>query len=490
MSKYHGNIIITRQLACARLCLVFLAAFLVTSCGLVDLRPVQVVTNPHDPGAILPSRLNNLSITFSAEPDRARAERAVSVRSAMGTVAGDFQWNGNVLFWKPLRPWEVGVRYRLLVKGAISMADGREARPEIDIPFFAEQAGQRPVVEYFEPASGASVGAAAKGQCILRLLFSEAMDRRTVEDALSFRPSVACGFDWTMENRELRVLSSENLEPCSSYRWTLGTGALSDAGSPLVRSESGVIRSDLDTSAPRVERVYPVMLSGGVWVELGDDLDQIEGDQSVALYFSEPVKAESVKTGIRVTPGVSGRVDLSSPHIAVYTPDRPWPPEQTLTLVVSQDIRDEAGLKTGAEFRKLFTPRNEYLELHAVFAGADEALDRPKARDTLAVNVGALPDGLLSLTFRFSDAFSPPARIAATERIALSAFFPGTLASPRLRDVAWVSDDTLVMSWEGLRPSTGSGANYYRLLIPGGQGGVTATTCLREDYVIFLEAKR
>ena len=47
------------------------------------------------------------------------------------------------------------------------------------------------------------------------------------------------------------------------------------------------------------------------------------------------------------------------------------------------------------------------------------------------------------------------------------------------------------MEWEGLEPGFSGESHYYKLLIPGGSGGVHngMGSFLKEDFTLFLEAE-
>lgn len=463
------------------------------SCGLVDLRPVTVATRPAEAYTTLASRVDCLAVDFSAEPLRLEAERAFMVSSPGGAVEGDFIWNANGFSWKPVSPWDPGVRYRLVFRGSVRMADGREAFPEFDLPFYALRSSGRPGLVASIPEDGASTVVSSGDAVVLQLVFSEAMDAGSVEDAFVLRPSTECRFSWNAGNTTLDVTSEESLSPCTAYRWTIGTEARAADGSPLASSESGSFSTDIDTTPPRVERVYPVVRSGGDWVEVAADLSGVDAGHSIAILFSETVDAASVASAVRIEPSQPGTSMAVSPRLVVHTPDRDWIPEKPLTLVVSENVEDASGLRMQAEFRARFTPAVPFLRLLRVSGAVGEESTGAFSGDaeTLAVTVGAAPEGVLVLTLGFSVPFGSAEKTAATERISLTAFFPGLLPAPRLRDAFWLSDDTVSMSWEGLRRSDLSSIKYYRLVIPGGQGGITASSGLwmAEDASILLEAK-
>ena len=153
-----------------------------------------------------------MSVTFSEQPSRLEAERAFSVESPVGAIEGDFSWNGPGFTWKPVRQWDPGLRYRLVMQGSIGTADGREARPSIDLPFYAVRSSGLPVLEGYWPSDGESTGVRGDGAAALELRFSETMDTRSVLDAFSLSPRAGFTIVWNAEAWKL-FAASKGLDP-------------------------------------------------------------------------------------------------------------------------------------------------------------------------------------------------------------------------------------------------------------------------------------
>jgi hypothetical protein len=428
---------------------------------------------------------------FSSVPDRLEVERAFLIKSPTGVVEGDISWNGPGFTWKPVLPWDPGIRYRLILKGTIQILDGREARPEIDIPFFALRSSSQPCLLSFFPAQGASIAVSRDPVSILTLEFSEAMDVKETEAAFKLKPVEDYDFSWNPERTSFSITPTDQLNGCSVYQWSIGTGARAVDGTPLGRSESGTFITDQDCIPPRVERVYPVVRSGDTWVAAAADITELDAGHSLAVLFSEQVEPESAVGGIRIEPGQAGRAAAVSPRLVVYTPERDWLPEQALTLVVSANVKDASGLGSSEEFRIRFTPIVPFLTIHSASSGIDESTGELSGSAVLAADLGNTPDGVCSLTLVFSAPFDAAGKTAASDRITLSTFFPSWLPVPALRDLCWLSADTVVLTWEGLRPNDAGKTNYYRLFIPGGQGGILSSEglWLKNDGVLYLEVR-
>lgn len=468
-----------------------LASAALGSCGLVDLRPVTVSIEPDEPYATLPSRDSPVSVSFSAEPVRLEAEAAFEVSSASGAVEGDFSWDGSGFSWRPVSPWDPGVRYRARLGGSIRMADGRLAEPGIDLPFFAVRSCAPPILESFSPADGESVGVAGDGAPALTLTFSEAMDGMSVRDALSLRPAVAFDLRWNDAMSAASLIPKEALSPCASYTWTLGASARAADGAPLPGPRSASFATDLDSEPPRVVRAYPAVLSGGSWVEAAPSLSGLDSGHSIALLFSEPVEPRSAIAGVRVEPSVSGRVELVAQDLAVFIPDGDWEPEAELRLVVSDGLEDRSGLRMRAEYSERFVPLVPYLRILRVEAGGGESADDLEGDAVLQVRVGAAPDGGLIVTIEFSAPFDAEAKLALADKVSLSAFFPTSLPAPALKSVSWPSDDAVSFEWVGLEGGDASSEHYYLLSVSGGADGAASGSglLLKEDASIYLEAQ-
>jgi hypothetical protein len=463
-----------------------------SSCTLIDLRTVSVTVDPSTPYTVLQSCDAVITVRFSAEPLRLEAERAFSVQSGSGAVEGDFTWDGTCFSWKPVSPWEPGVRYQLMLSGTIQTVDGREARPEIELPFYVLRASGPPLLVLFSPEDGATTGVGEKGSEVLTLWFSEPMDGRTVRDALSLRPSSAFGMSWSADLTTVSLILEEPLSPCASYVWTLATTATALDGAPVPRETRASFVTDLDATAPRVERTFPVILSSGAWIEAAPDLSFLDAGQSIAVLFSEAVETASARSSVRIDPSRTGYVDAVSPRLVVYTPERDWEPGTALTLLVSDDVKDVSGLSMVEGYRELFTPIVPFLRVLQVESGDGELSLDLGGDAVLPVTVGAAPDGLFIVTISFSSAFDAAAKVAALEGVSLSVFFPSSIPVPSLRSVSWPSDDTMSLHWEGFRRSDPGSTHYYRLSVTGGQSGVRGGSglYLEEDASIYLEAKQ
>jgi hypothetical protein len=453
---------------------ILLCAILAASCGFIDLRPIKVSVEPDKTGSILAQRYSPVTVSFDTEMEKNDTEGVLQVISDAGVVRGDRFWDGNNLYFVPTAGWTAGVRYTLSLSGTVRSADGRELRLERFVSFYAINKCEPPLLEWFYPAVGASVGTA---DFALELRFSLPMDRLSVESALSIDGIPGKIFEW-QDEKTLKVIPDKNLSAWTQYRWNLKESAQSSEGAPIAKAYSSHFTTDLDRVLPRVEKVFPVINSANRWYPTGADIETgLQAGQGIAVQFNK-IMGESVLRSVRFEPGLAGRAELLSENSIVYIFSKNPAPQTTYTMIVSGDTKDSEGLKLGEEYRISFIPDIPPLNVLYFVCDANPAvIEDFSAAGVLPVTVDPAA-GDLYFNVRFSLMLSDEEKQNIVFKITLNPFFPKTLPPTALHYVKWLSDDLLRMGWEGLTASIAGETHYYKLTIPGNQ----------QDISIYLEA--
>jgi hypothetical protein len=466
-----------------------------SGCGFIDLRPIGYVSFPEHAETVLSGE--KVGIRFDTDMDRRETEKAFFVSRDGISVKGDVNWNGRELSFVPLEGWKAGPRYILNLAGTIFALDGREARAALYVPFYAPARAELPYLVSFSPLDGESVGTDPE-QAPLLLNFSVPMDRLSTEDALNISGISERETRWLDGDRALEVLPAKKLSPWTVYRWTLGPSAMSREGAPLAKEAGASFITDADRLVPCVIEVCPLVDTGSLprWQRTGLALENGLGSgQAIGICFNKPMD-ETVSTSVRFDPVFSGRFERWDDSSVVFIPDRDPEPETVYTLIVSPGAQDVSGLKTGVESRFYFTPDIPYLTILLLQAGdppEEYALPDPDNNSVCPAFV-VMPGGAITLSLRFSHLFTSRARADAVLALRLEPYFPGILPQPALRSARWWSDDTLILDWEGAVPGyAGEGGgqrHYYRLVLPGGRGGINdgRGSYLKEEYYFILEA--
>jgi hypothetical protein len=423
--------------------------------------------------------------------DRLETQKAFSVSRGGISVKGDIVWNGRELSFVPLEGWRPGPRYTLSLAGSLFALDGREARSELHLPFYARSMAELPYLVSYSPLDGESTGVGPGEGARLRLNFSVPMDRSSVEDALSINGLNEYEAVWLDEDRTMEAVPGKNLSPWTVYRWTLSAAALSREGAPLAKEAGASFVTDADRLLPDVVEVCPLVKAspdtGLYWQRTGLALeDGLGSGQAIGILYNKAMD-DPVLQAVRFEPALAGRTEWWTDRAVVFVPDRDPEPETVYTLIVSK-TPDRSGLGMENERRFYFVPDIPYLKILSLAAGGP-VLAEPE-NGGLCPALAAMPDGLVTLSIRFSHLFSLDARAAAVLALRLEPYFPGILPRPGLRSARWWSEDTLILGWEGVEPGFAGEAHYYRLTLPGGRGGVAdgKGSYLREDYHIILEA--
>jgi hypothetical protein len=460
-------------------------------CGFIDLRPIGYVSFPEKAGTVLPETNSAVGIRFDTDMDRPETQKAFSVSREGITVKGDIHWNGRELCFVPLEGWKPGLRYTLSLAGTIYALDGREGRSALYVSFYALSAAKLPFLVSFSPEDGGSTGVSPDEGALLRLNFSAPMDRLSVEDALSINGLSEREVHWLDDDRIMEVVPGKNLSPWTVYRWTLTTSALSREGAPLAKETGASFVTDADRILPDVIEVSPLIradpAAGLYWQRTGKALkDGLGSGQAVGIVFNKAM-ADSILQAIRFEPALAGRSEWWTDRAVVFVPERDPEPETAYTLIVSK-TSDRSGLGMENERRFYFIPDIPYLGILSFTAGGP-VFAKPE-NGSLCPALVIMPDGIINLSLGFSHSFTVEARAAAVLALRLEPYFPGILPQPGLSLARWESDDTLVLGWEGVEPGKDGEAHYYRLVLPGGRGGIAdgKGSYLREDYRFILEA--
>ncbi len=500
--------------------LLICTAWVCTACTFIDLRPIGYTLSPKEPDSVLPEPFTPLSIHFNTDMERKEVERCLSVSSKDGSIEGDLHWEGSRLVFVPLAPWKAGIRYNLSLKGLVHAQDGRELRLSVDHPFYGLMKGEAPILVEVQPVSGASVPvlvtdtptAPVHGPPLV-FRFSQSMNPLSVQDALTIEGIDDLIWLWEHEAHQLTLVPQKPLTPWMVYRWTLKASATNRDGIPLGKEASGTFLTNLETERPRVERSFCMAFSGTAstggtggssggtggtgWVDLGRDLNDLDLGQAIGVSFTKTMNRDSLLQSIRLEPSISGYALQIDERTVAYILEHPPEPEKTYVLVISGDTKDLYGLRLEQEYREVFTPSIPYLQLLSIQADGHAEWNGPFVgthQETYACTVQA-PDGLVAINLHFSLPFSTEAKTALLKQVTLSAYFPGSLPPVALRTIAWISDSTLRLLWEGLEAGSASIPHYYRLNLPGGRTGITtgmeqnAGYWMKESLSILLEAR-
>jgi len=419
--------------------------------------------------------------------DKQNTEKILQVSSDAGLMKGDSIWRENDLCFIPVPGWTAGIRYTLSLLGTIQSVDGRDLRVEHFVSFYAINKNVPPLLEWHYPADGMPV---STSNTVFEFHFSRSMDRLATEFALTIEGTGNKTFEWSDEDKILKITVDKALSPWTSYRWNLKDSAKSIDGVPLAKTYSGYFTTNLDQILPCVVKVFPVLYSDGSWFPTGADIETgLASKQGISVEFNKPM-GENALRSMRFEPSLSGRTEFLSGKSIVYILTKDPEPETAYTLIISADTTDSEGLKLGADYRVNFIPDIPLLNILSF--NTNNGFENKNVTPNIILPVNVNPaTGEISFSIRFSLPFSAEEKRNTAQKVILAPFFPRMLSPVALQYVNWIGDDRLTMRWEGLKSGDAETRYYYKLTIPGGKSGINngMGMYMKEDMAIYLEAK-
>ncbi|MDR2865528.1 MAG: Ig-like domain-containing protein [Spirochaetaceae bacterium] len=480
-----------------KIVLVCICSALIISCQFIDLRPIAYRSKPDSQNIVLESLDTPVSVEFETEMKQEELEKILSVLVDKADVEGELRWAGNTVYFYPLGGWEPGTVYTLKLEGTIYAKDGREDTASLAINFFALSSGAAPYIVHFSPYDGESVGVSPETGGKLHLVFSKEMDKRSVEDECSIDGVSDKQFNW-ISGSQLEISSAHQLNAWTTYKWTLGKNAKSIEGIPITKIYSAQWTTDIDRILPRVKRVYPMLKSRKLndsynWIDTGAPIESGLGhEQGIGIEFTKDMDEKSAFSSVHIEPALSGRLESLSPKTIIFIPDKNPETGKTYRLTVSGDAKDRFGLKINNETTIVFIADIPFLKINSMrFNDISEKLFESDIKNRSFIQTKVIPASReLFVSINFSLPFTPKSMLEKPLQISLEPLFPGTLSPVSLIDIHWDSDFILNYTWAGLMPGDPPSPHYYKLIIPGGEAGITngSGSYLQESISIFIEA--
>jgi hypothetical protein len=191
----------------------------------------------------------------------------------------------------PKERWQNDTAYTLTVGDAVKDMFGHESGKAFSFGFSTWPA---PAVENVAP-----VGDDLPVGSVVRVEFERAVDRATVEDAFSVKPSVSGSFEW--ENDQVLTWEPSKLQYATTY--TVSVAGTAIGGDPIVPSTW-----DFTTrTRPEVVEAQPA----------GDGLPE---DSLVRVQFDRKVDRKSVEETFQIQPEVSGSFGWESDDVMTWQP--------------------------------------------------------------------------------------------------------------------------------------------------------------------------
>ena len=495
--------------------------FTLTGCSIVDLRRLNITTNPSTTNQILKSD-ESITVNFGADGIREKtAEQAVTLTAenglggnglgggglpgigqagsslsgsnltgdslSGGSLETDFAWEGSLLTVIPVRKLYPGIRYTLTVKGLIELEDGRSYTVNLSIPFYFVSNGERPYLESFSPDDNSICGVDSS----ISLTFSTEIDKKSFEDNFSITPSIEYSLEW--DGNTVFVTPDEGWENLTRYTWNLTEDVTDTEGFPLAEAYSHSIIVQKDTTPPEVSSFYAADFTGNTLTPGQSNLNYLAYTDVIYMVFTEPVKASSLSSAFRISPSFDGTIAQYSSNEFLFLPYKGWDFKTEYTLTIGTDLEDSSGNKLREPIKVIFKPDIliNPVNVIQIDGNGDNTFSVNTFNSAVPISADADAFGKYSFTITFDTPYGMEKRSSIENAIQCSAYFPAN--SEPVRDSAvWNASGTRVtLGYTGFVASVPPHEeNIYKLTIHGGtttrnsSGGY-----IQDDVYIYIRVE-
>jgi hypothetical protein len=272
-------------------------------------------------------------LAFNKEMDRPSVEAAFSIEPP---VAGTFTWEGTVARFTVDGFFAEATTYTYGLDTTARDVDGIHLLEPLEVAFTTGEG-----VDVYPPTVVSILSSRAPRDAVVRITFSEPMDRASVMTTFSIDPAVPGNLSWEADTL---VFTPEGLLDYDTLFTVRVDGTATDlAGNPLGNDVHYTFLTIADTVPPRVEGTDPV--NGSRDVPLVAD---------VSLLLSEDVDRDTLPGALSWEPPVLADVSWNG-STATLSPRHPLEEGTVYNLTVGTSLSDVRGNPMEEPFLLRFT---------------------------------------------------------------------------------------------------------------------------------------
>ena len=464
---------------------------LLTGCSLIDLRKLEITTNPADANEIL-GEDETITVNFNRENiERKTAEQTVTVSAGSSTAEGgietDFVWDGSLLTAVPAKKLSPGMRYTLTVKGLIGFKDGRNYTVDISVPFYYVSDNERPCLVSFLPEDNGICGVDSS----ISLTFSSGINEKSFKDNFSLRPSLDYSLNWSGNTVVIRP--DNKWENLTRYTWSVEEDVTDTEGIPIAEPYSHSIVVGEDASLPGVSAFYAADFTGNVLTPEQADLNYLAYSDVIYMVFTETVKAESLSSAFQISPAFDGSIIQYNSNEYIFSPYQGWDFKTDYTLTIGTDLEDASGNKMQDPVKVIFKPDIliNPVNVAQIDGNGDNTFSLNTFNSPIPVSADVDAFGQYSFTINFDTGYGAENRKNIEDAVACTAYFPSN-SEPVRNSVVWnASGNRVSLGFTGFVTSAAAHEeNIYKLIIRGGEETINASGgYIPDDVYIYIKAE-
>lgn len=276
--------------------LFFLFLFFI-SCSHFDFKEPKIVDSYPKDNTVGVANNATPWVLFSKSMDIALTESATSLGSSKGKVAGEFQWEGNKLFYQPKSPLESGEKYSFFVSEKAEDINGNNLSQELRVSFTVNTDHIKPELLSTRPAHG-DKGVLPSDKLIF--VFSEAIDATSVIAGIKISPSITGEFQINSSGETVTFVPYNKMSYGTIYTINVSKAVTDLAGNALQEEKNYSFIVGNDFVRPSINSVKGM----GISLVPGILREGVSKNASFVLTFSKLMNKQKTISAISFSPSV------------------------------------------------------------------------------------------------------------------------------------------------------------------------------------------
>ena len=451
----------------------FLFILIISSCNLIDLTGLEIITFPSKNYQIITEESNPI-VTFSKEMRASDNEQYIHIEQNGDQIPSDYIWGKKNVEIQPKEPLEQGVLYHLVVQGRLITKREQNYEARELVPFYSGSSASVNRLESFTPTLESTIDTSNS----LTFTFLKKIDRNSFLENFMLTPDTE--YELVINSLIATVTPKTQWTNLTRYTWKLNRQLTSIDNFFLIDGYEGNFLVQQDIKAPVITSLFPCNYDGSDHLlPSGPDLNSILIDDSICLSWDEPLDINSLIGGLSLEPGVAGTIHHHSSTEYIFTPAEKLDFQTNYVLVLDTSISDTAGNYLKEELRFPFTPSTipamTLDSLTVIHAGGSTVINTYNNDIVYPCKPGSPPRNTLTFQLRFSAAYlSDEEKLRIEDSIRVSVIFPQTNA-PSKTYASWPLDNELDLTFENFDTGT-SYPLYHEIRIIGGSETINEKT--------------
>ncbi len=434
----------------------------------------------------------SVKVIFSEEMNRAVCENAFLLSSPYGAVRGNFSWNssGKSFVFTPVENLTSGTYYTVTIARSAADISGNKIKTEFLYSFYAGTDISAPRVVSVSPENYTQNFPRDR---IIRINFSEPMDRASVEKNIKFYPSHGILFSWT-DSENLNIIPVSPFNFMTDYTCTIGRECMDVSGNPLIEEKKILFTAGNEFLRPYITEIISTPqsdpdVSGNInWIKGGNFScwSGVSKNTVLNFRFSESVDRQSFIDALKISPAAEFAVSWNSDSACSVDFLSGLTPEIKYELRVLKSLKDVSGNEALESVIFYFTVNAAGTSIPEIISAnllsSDESILQSIKPDTVSnITLSPFDDGKCKVSFVFNKVMD---QVSVHERVMIEKVNGLNGGEASVFSYSWnETGDGLVIELVSVKEK-----NLYKLTISGGENGIKSAegTAINEDIIFYF----